>query len=120
MNDFNEVTRRFTCRECGRNHATSDHATIAKYYPESATRAYEIEGHINRLFPPDVLQGIQQSKEDWAAIYHYEVAQAKDELTKLAHSIVYSFATKQHGDLHENENFVKAVRHVKALLGSSS
>jgi len=98
MNDFNEVTRRFTCRECGRNHATSDHATIAKYYPESATRA----------------------KEDWAAIYHYEVAQAKDELTKLAHSIVYSFATKQHGDLHENENFVKAVRHVKALLGSSS
>jgi len=36
VSDFNEVTRRYTCRECGRNHASVDHAMIAKYYPQHA------------------------------------------------------------------------------------
>lgn len=36
--DFDRETRRFTCRECGRNHASCDHAVIAQYFPAHATK----------------------------------------------------------------------------------
>jgi hypothetical protein len=57
-----------------------------------------------------------KSEVDWATIYHHEVVGAKDRLTQTAHKIVYIFASKQHGDLYSNENFVKAVRRIKKIL----